>query len=191
LELLLEDFELPTVIFANHSAWWDGLVAFQLSRSAKLDSFIIMEEKQLRDLFVFRYLGAFSVVRENPRTAKQSLDYAVKTLREKSGRTLWIFPQGQILPNDVRPLKFYNGLGYILKNLVNCRIINLAIKYEFGGTFKPDIFVRIRESDLAEKISATDKKTISILLSQQMTVNLDRLKLDIINQETFKYKNII
>ena len=65
LENLTErNAQLPLIIYANHSSWWDGLAAFEISRAARLDSYMMMEEKQLKKLFPFRLLGAFSVVRE-------------------------------------------------------------------------------------------------------------------------------
>ena len=55
------DKSLPLVIYCNHSSWWDGLVAFEISNRLKMDSFVMMEEKQLKNLPLFRKLGAFSV----------------------------------------------------------------------------------------------------------------------------------
>lgn len=191
LQKLINGENLPTIIYANHSAWWDGLVAFQISRQMRLDSFIMMEEKQLAQLFFFRRLGAFSVVRENPRQAMKSLEYAVKILTEKPGRTLWIFPQGEILPNDLRPLKFYQGLARMLKTVNDCRIINLALRYEFLKAFKPEIFVRVDEIFLENKVDGLNYKKISPMLADALTANLDRLKIDIIDNQTNEYKNII
>ena len=191
LELLLEKKNTPTIIYANHSSWWDGLIAFHISRRTKSDSFIIMEEKQLADLFIFRKLGAFSVVRENPRQARRSIDYSIKILSEKPNRTLWIFPQGEILPNDSRPLKFYNGLAHIIKKIENCRVINLAIRYEFLGAFKPDIFVNVNETADKDSLREVNKKALTELLAQQLTANLDRLKTDIINNQITDYQDII
>ena len=31
--------KFPLIIYANHSSWWDGLVAFQISHKTKLDSY--------------------------------------------------------------------------------------------------------------------------------------------------------
>lgn len=191
LEHLTENKDTPTVIYANHSGWWDGLIAFQISYRTKSDSFIMMEEKQLKSLPVFRKLGAFSVVRENPREARKSIDYAVRLLNEKPNRTLWIFPQGEILPNDLRPLKFYNGLSRIIKQVENCRIINLAIRYEFSGGFKPGIFIAIDEAKLNDPPEQTDRRTLTRSLADRLTDNLDRLKTDIINNRTDEYRNII
>jgi 1-acyl-sn-glycerol-3-phosphate acyltransferase len=99
--------DLPMIIYANHSSWWDGLVIFEVLSKFKFENYVMMEEKQLRKLRFFRLLGAFSVVRENPREAIKSINYAVKMLSEKTNCTLLIFPQGEILPSDVRPMRFF------------------------------------------------------------------------------------
>src|SRR5688500_18728551 len=135
--------EFPLIIYANHSSWWDGLVAFQVSRTARLNSYVMMEEKHLKRFFLFRLLGAFSVVRENPREALKTIEYATGLLMENSNKTLWIFPQGEILPNDRRPVIFYNGLSRIIAQTDECFILPLAIRYEFQGEYKPEIFVNI------------------------------------------------
>ena len=191
LDHLTENKNAPVVICANHSSWWDGLVAFQISHHTKSDSFIMMEEKQLKNLPLFRKLGAFSVVREKPREASKSINYAAGLLREKSNKTLWIFPQGEIMPNDLRPLKFYNGLSRIIQKAENSKVINLAMRYEFLGNFRPEIFVRITKTTLNGSIQQTDHNTISKMLADQVTDNLDRLKIDIINNKTDEYRNII
>jgi 1-acyl-sn-glycerol-3-phosphate acyltransferase len=178
---------IPLIIYCNHSSWWDGLVAFQLSFEAGLDSFMMMEEKQLQNLFLFRLLGAFSVVREKPREAYQSIVYAEKLLKEKPHRTLWIFPQGEILPNDLRPIKFYNGLGKIIEKLGNCAAISLSMRFEFFGKFKPQIFVRIDEPETFRVRQELDSKQLTDKFEKRLTGNLEQLKTDVINQNLAAY----
>jgi len=56
----------PTIAFANHTNWWDGLVLFYLSRCQKgKDFYCMMEEKQMKHYPFFSWLGAFSVDLEN------------------------------------------------------------------------------------------------------------------------------
>lgn len=181
----------PSIIFANHSSWWDGLVAFQISQSIKADSFIMMEEKQLKKLFFFRKLGAFSVVRENPREAVKSLNYAINLLKENQTRTLWIFPQGKILPNDIRPIKFYNGLSRIVENLESCVISPLALRYEFLGDYKPDVFVKVGQPEAFKSANVTNSKDLSRKFEENLTDLLDELKKDVTSTRTTNYKNII
>lgn len=180
----------PLVIYANHSSWWDGLTAFQISRRAALDSFIMMEEKQLKILRFFRKLGAFSVVRENKREALKSINYAIQTLQKNPKRTLWVFPQGEISPNDVRPLRFYNGLAKIIKNFEKCSIICLAMRYEFLGEYKPDIFVKIKKIDLSAMELKLKPQEISGILSDHLTGCLNELKAEIVSQNFSDFEQI-
>ena len=150
-----------------------------------------MEEKQLRNLQFLRLLGAFSVVREKPRESIKSIDYAVKTLSEKKNRTLLIFPQGEILHNDIRPMRFFNGLSKIIENIGNCLICSAAIRYEFLGNYKPEIFISIGKS---KKISFADKsvrKQITRELEKNLTNNLDSLKTLVKNNSLKEFENIL
>lgn len=179
----------PQIVYANHSSWWDGLVAFEISRAVQADSFVMMEERQLRKLFLFRRLGAFSVVRENPRRAVESLNYAVKVLREQPNRTLWIFPQGEIVPNDARPLRFYQGLARTAERVEMCSVVPFAVRYEFLGEFKPDVFVRVGEPERLEINKNSDAKLKTKFYENQLTELLDHLKQDIITNNLTKYEN--
>ncbi len=178
-----------SIIYANHSSWWDGLVAFEISKALKADSYIMMEEKQLRNLFLFRKLGAFSVVRENPRQAVKSLNYAINLLKEEPFRTLWIFPQGEILPNDLRPLHFYNGLARIIERVGDCSIIPLAIRYEFLNEYKPEIFVKIGESENFNNLGV-DSKKLTRNFETSISQTLDGLKNDVVSSNFANYKKI-
>ncbi len=148
-----------------------------------------MEEKQLRNLFLFRKLGAFSVVRENPRQAVKSLNYAVNLLKEKPSRTLWIFPQGEILPNDLRPLHFYNGLARIIERVQDCSAVPLTIRYEFLNEYKPEIFVKIGESENFNNIDFNFKK-LTRNFESRISKMLDELKDDVISRNFANYKKI-
>ncbi len=178
-----------SVIYANHSSWWDGLVAFEISNVLRADSFIMMEEKHLRNLFLFRKFGAFSVVRENPRQAVKSLNYAINLLEEKSFRTLWIFPQGEILPNDSRPLHFYNGLARIIIRVGDCSAVPLTIRYEFLKEYKPEIFVKIGKSENFNDLNINSKKLTRDFESRISTM-LAELKNDVVSKNFDNYKKI-
>jgi chlorobactene lauroyltransferase len=187
----LKNRNLPLLVYANHSSWWDGLVAFQISRAARLDSFIMMEEKQLKKLFLFRRLGAFSVVREKPREAAKSLNYAANLLKANSNRMLWIFPQGEILPNDGRPLSFYHGVSRIVEKTSAVFAVPLAIRYEFRGELKPEIFVKIVEPQAIPAVKNFDTKTLTGQFERRLTAALDELKNDILTANLQNYKNIL
>lgn len=185
------DRHFPLIIYANHSSWWDGLTAFEISRAANLDSFVMMEEKHLRRLFLFRKLGAFSVNRENARSARESIEYSAGLLNENSRRTLWIFPQGEILPNDSRPIVFFGGLSKIIKKVRNCYALPLAMRYEFSGEYKPKIFVKIGKADFIEQNENFNIKRQTEDFSKKLTTLLDDLKSDILSGNLTEYCKII
>jgi chlorobactene lauroyltransferase len=191
LNFLSADRKTPQIIYANHSSWWDGLVAFEISRRAKLDSFVMMEERQLKKLFLFRRLGAFSVVRENAREAVKSVNYAANLLKENPSRTLWIFPQGEILPNDRRPLRFFNGAARIVEKTVAVKAVPLAMRYEFRGEFKPEIFVKIGEPELISQINKNETKNLTERFEKRLTAVLDELKRDVSSGDLQNYRNIL
>ncbi|MDQ3321423.1 MAG: lysophospholipid acyltransferase family protein [Acidobacteriota bacterium] len=170
---------VPLILYANHSSWWDGLVAFEISRKCKLSSFIMMEERQLKKLFLFRQLGAFSVVRENPRQAVKSIDYAAQILKKDFRHSLWIFPQGEILSNDLRPVRFFNGISRIVEKTSSVQLLPVAIRYEFLENFKPDIFVKIGKLEMFEIGANFQPKKYTEILAIRLTRILDKLKNEI------------
>ena len=185
-----KDRQIPLIIYANHSSWWDGISIFEICRKIEMDFFVMMEEKQLKDLQLFRKLGAFSVVRENPRKAVESINYAVRLLKNPR-RTLLLFPQGEILPNDLRPLNFYNGLSRIIEKTSKVLAAPTAIRYEFLNEFKPQIFVKIGSPQLFETDRKFDSKSLTAKNSKYLTNLLDELKTDIINKNFSRYEKII
>src|ERR1051325_158974 len=68
LELLKE--KRPVIFYANHSNWWDGLIAFYLSYDLlRTDAYVMMLARQLRKYSFFRWIGAFSVDPARPISA--------------------------------------------------------------------------------------------------------------------------
>ena len=181
---------IPFVIYGNHSSWWDGLVAFEIFRQAKLDAFFMMEERQLKNLFLFQRLGAFSIVRENGREAIKSINYSAELLK-KSSRTLLIFPQGEIVSNDARPIKFYNGLSRIIEKTGEVYAVPIAMRYEFLGEFKPQIFVKIGLPELIKTDGNFKAKEKTAIFAEHLTTNLDKLKSDIVSKNFKHFEKII
>ena len=188
--LAQKNSQIPLTIYANHSSWWDGLTAFEIWRAARLDSFVMMEEKQLKNLQLFRRLGAFSVVRENAREAVRSINYAAELLKENSRRTLWIFPQGAILPSDLRPLKFFHGLTRIIEKTGKCAVAPVAMRYEFLSDYKPEILVKISSPKLLTINKDFDAKQKTTEFEKDLTAALDDLKTDILTNNLQNYENI-
>ena len=173
------DRSLPIILFGNHSCWWDGLIEFHLSREVLgVDAYLMMEERQMRRYRFFRWIGAFSVDRSSAREGVRSLRYAAE-LFTAPGRALWIYPQGVMLPNDVRPLVFSSGVVRLLEMLPRAQVIAIAHRYEFLKDQRPDAFVTFGPPRLVEGL--TNGKSLLPVLQAELTALLDRLKKEIVD----------
>lgn len=180
----------PLVLYANHSSWWDGLVAFQVGRACGLEQYAMMEERQLREYPFHRRLGAFGVVRESAREAVRSIEYAGGLLKETS-RTLWIFPQGETLPNDARPLELYTGAARIVERVGVADTAPVAIRYEFLEDYRPEALVRVGAPGRVRVEAGLSAKQLTGIFTERLTHALDKLRNDIIAGDLDGYEEIV
>lgn len=181
--LINSDKNIPLIIYANHSSWWDGLILFEILKTSDFDSYVLMEEKQLKNYKLFRKLGAFSIVKENSREAIKSLDYAVEILRKGENKTLLIFPQGEIFSNDKRPLDFFNGLAYLTVKLEKCILVPCSIRLEFIQNYKPEIFVKFGRPEHFSRTKKIKRNHLTSRFEENLIADLDSLKSDIIENK--------
>lgn len=182
--------DAPLLLYANHSSWWDGLMILQVGRAGNLEQYAMMEERQLRRYSFHRKLGAFSVVRENPREALRSIEYGGQLLRN-TDRALWIFPQGDTLPNDVRPLKLYAGAARIVEQAGRAYAAPVGLRYEFLNDFRPRAFVRIGRLQLVTVDNSFTTKRLTHLFTESLTGTLDHVRTDILRSTLTDYEEIV
>jgi 1-acyl-sn-glycerol-3-phosphate acyltransferase len=180
---------VPLVLYANHSSWWDGLIAFQVGRACRLEQYAMMEERQLREYPFHRKLGAFGVVRENARDALRSIEYAGQLLKGTS-RVLWIFPQGETLPNDARPLVLYTGAARIVERTRLADAAPVAIRYEFLDDYRPEALVRVGPPERVAVDDGFNAKSLTATFTERLTRTLDELRADIISRDFARYEEI-
>jgi 1-acyl-sn-glycerol-3-phosphate acyltransferase len=189
-----EQAALPMIICANHSSWWDGYVATVVERALGVDGYLMMEEAQLSRYFFFRWAGCFSVDRHNTRSALQSLQYAAKLLKERPGRMIWLFPQGEILPNDRRPLVFFNGSAYLARMTAPVLLYPLAIRIEYLAEQRPDLFISLGQPLLVKPGEADTHgflKGCTKLLEERVTAELDALRADVIAGDLSSFRVLL
>ena len=132
------------LLVSNHTAWWDPLVAIWLTqRLLQLDSFAMMDAKNLRRLPFFAKVGAFGVDLDDPLDRSRVLRHAAKLLRRE--RTLvWIFAQGDERP-VTEPLAFRPGTTILARLAPRAQVVPLALRYEMGKTERPVALISIGE----------------------------------------------
>lgn len=98
----------------NHSSWWDGLLAYHAAGKLSGNGhYYMMEEEQLRKYGFFRKLGAYSINSGNTGDLRSSLHYTAGLLQ--AGESVWMYPEGEILPLEHRPLSLKAGAALVLR----------------------------------------------------------------------------
>lgn len=185
---------LPIIICANHSSWWDGYMAALVERHLGLDAYLMMEEPQLKRYFFFRWAGCFSVNRHNARSAAQTIQYAANLLKGHPGRFVWLFPQGEITPNDHRPLVFFSGAVHIAKSVAPALLYPLAARIEYMAEQYPNLYISMGEPILiGEQELQTPGffKNYTKKLETMVTDELDQLRADVITNKPTNFIQIM
>ena len=171
----------PSIIYANHSNWWDGLAAFYLSKVLwSIDAYVMMDIEQMKKYRFFKWIGAFSVNRNSPRESMESINYSINLLKD-SDKALWIFPQGVMQPNDYRPIMFYNGISRIAEAIGEFNLIPVTFRYEFMMEQLPDLFISIGEIKQVNRIE--DTKHFTEELNVKLVSGLDKLKEKVVSSD--------
>lgn len=182
----------PIIFYSNHSSWWDGYLAHVVSKQVYgLEGYLMMDVRQLRKFFFFSWAGCFSVNQENARSALYSINYISQELKQKSGRTLWIYPQGYILPQERRPLDFHSGLAYVIKQVGACYVYPVALRYEFLQEQYPEAFMDVGKAIFFDGNNKIEVKAVTANLETKLAEQMDLLRESISRQETQDFVTII
>ncbi len=193
-ERTAEQSALPMIMCANHSSWWDGYIAMLIERTQGFDAYLMMEEAQLRRYFFFSWAGCFSVNRQNTRSALQSLQYAARLVKKGPKRFIWLFPQGEISPNDKRPLVFFTGAAYLARMTTPVLLYPVATRIEYLAEQRPDLFISVGEPLLIKAEDAHARnflKQCTKQLEELVTLELDQLRDDVIASNYSSFTQIM
>jgi 1-acyl-sn-glycerol-3-phosphate acyltransferase len=131
-------------LLPNHSTWWDGFFVHLVNKTVfNRHLYLMMLEEQLRKNSFFSRVGAFSIQPDSPAAIRTTLRYTLNTLRETPSAMICWFPQGVLLPWDIRPLNYQPGISRVLKLAPKpLTVLGLAIKIEYLDDQHPDVFLQ-------------------------------------------------
>ena len=167
----------PSIIYAPHNNWWDGIVGYNLMRRAfKVRCRMMIEEMNRFPLFSL--IGAFPVNKASAQEAMKALKYSVDLLSDLKN-ILCIFPQGIIRPPHYRPIEFQTGLAYIAQNAAKkygkVNLIPVAIDFCFFRDNRPEVVVDFGECIEVTNVEADiDRKEYTNFLAAKLTETCDR-----------------
>lgn len=185
--------DVPTILFAPHSNWWDGIVFYNTTHRIFHKEIRLMVE-ELNRFPLLRRGGAFSVNKKSAQSAMKALQYSVDVVGDIRNM-LCIFPQGIIRPPHYRPIEFQTGLAYIAENAVKrygkVNLIPMAIDYCFFRDNRPEVIVEfgkrieLRQGNELDKLS---RKEFSHYLERALQETCDNQFKEISQGDITKYK---
>lgn len=184
--------EGPLICYLNHPSWWDGYMAAVINRlllGRGLSQYVMMEEPQLRAYRFFTWAGVFSVDRHNPREAARSVAYISRVLHREPEAVLYMFPQGEIMPNDRRPLVVFPGVAHVAKRLGRAMLAPVALRYEFRGEQRPELFVRFGPTHTADEPGNVRMLTQEV--EQRLTASVDALRQAVVSNDLSEFRVLL
>jgi len=135
------------LLLANHFSWWDGFLLYYINHKVFGKRFHVMViEETVRKVSFFKYMGAFSVVK-NSRDVLTSLNYAAELLNNPDNLVL-IFPQGKLYSNFTGTVNFEKGLLNIMQGASGKFQTVFAATFIEGMQYKkPSINVYLTNAD--------------------------------------------
>jgi chlorobactene lauroyltransferase len=182
----------PLICYLNHPSWWDGYMANVLNRMVlqnRFQFFCMMDERELRRYRFFTWLGAFSVNRQDARSALASVAYVSRQLAARRDRVLAIFPQGEITPNDRRPLHLFSGMARVAQRAGGATLWPVALRYEFRGEQRPEAFIRAGPAHYAPADS--DARALTADAGARLTAACDALRDDVTSGQLEEYRALL
>lgn len=156
-----------TIYYLNHNSWWDGLIPFYLNQKIfKQNARGIMDSKQLSRYPFFRKLGVFSIDLVNPRSALSSLRYALESM-DRPNASLYIYPQGKIVPFSTDNLTFKNGIGWLAKKCPDVDVVPVGIYIHTLHQDKPRLEISIGEPVQFDRSAETEQ--INRILEEEIS----------------------
>ncbi len=182
---------VPTIMYAPHSNWWDGIVGYHVCNRIFGKEIRLMVE-ELNRFPLLRRGGAFSVNKKSPQASMAALNYAVDVL-ENPNNILYIFPQGIINPPNFRPIVFQTGLAYIAQKVIKkygaVNLQPIAVNYFFLRDNRPEVLIELGKPILLRDVKL-DRKELTSFLGKNLEELCDS-QFDDIRHARFKgYKTL-
>ena len=177
---VLRDLDGPLLVYANHSGWWDPMVAFllggELFRTRR--HYAPMDAAALKKYNILSFLGVFPVEVSSSRGAVKFLRTGEAILR--GGGVLWVTPQGRFADVRERPIAFKPGLAALAARVPGCAVLPMAIEYVFWDERTPEALlllgepVRVADGETTESVEARLKMALEATMEQMRTRAMSR-----------------
>lgn len=163
------------VVYLNHAAWWDPLIAQHLAATFFPDRIVYapFDAEAIARYPLFERLGFFGVDQQSRSGAAEFLRTAAAAL-ESPGGSLWLTPEGRFCdPRDYNA-EFEPGLAHLAAKFAAERekktvLLPLAVEYPFWEERSPEVLLRFGAPVRAADFSDYSKGQWGELLRQRLT----------------------
>ena len=160
----------PLLMYANHSSWWDPMVAFLLASKllAARPHYAPMDAAALEKYKILRWLGVFPVESSSARGAVRFLRTGEAILR--GGGVLWVTPQGKFADVRERPVAFKPGMATLAARIPGCTVLPMAIEYVFWDERTPEVLLLLGEPVVVEQGERTEALEARLKTALEVTM---------------------
>jgi 1-acyl-sn-glycerol-3-phosphate acyltransferase len=151
--------EGPAIVYANHTSWWDPMLAILLAQTAlpARKHYAPMDASALKRYPILRKLGIFPVAMTTARGAAQFLRTGRAILQ--AGGVLWVTPQGRFADPREPQLAFKPGLAALALRVPGVALLPMAIEYTFWDERLPEALLHFRPAVALHGDETTEEAT--------------------------------
>lgn len=113
----------------------------------------------------FSRIGAFSIDLDSPKSAVQSLRYAVDSMQREQS-CLFIYPEGELKPYSSNKLSFKDGLAWLYEKLDTIDFVPVAIYTPTFRASKPELFLHVGKPVQIDQ--ALDRKQVTLAFEEAL-----------------------
>jgi 1-acyl-sn-glycerol-3-phosphate acyltransferase len=135
--------DVPLVLVANHTSWWDGFLLRDVQRALRprRPLFSVMTARELRRNPFLRRIGAVPLEQGSAGSMLALLRSLQLEAHRDPSLAVSFFPQGRITPAWQRPLGFERGVELLVRALSPCCVLPVALHIEPLNHARPTAFV--------------------------------------------------
>lgn len=131
-----------------------------------------MEDKQIHRHRFFKKIGAFSVNLTDKRSSVRSLRYAINSM-ERENASLFIYPEGRIVPFSTEKPQFKDGLSWIISKLEEIQVVPVGVYITNQKSDKPELYLKTgKEVKISNRQDSVQTKELLEVELQQLLIRL-------------------
>lgn len=182
----------PLIIYGNHPAWWDPLIAHYLNRVLFPDRqfYAPIDADALEQYKVFGKLGFYGVRMHTPSGAGAFLRQSLAILH--AGDTaIWMTPEGRFADVRDRAATLMPGLAHLCTRLDSGCAVPLALEYVFWEERLPVCLVTMGRPQFIEQHPDLTKAQWSERLERELRSAQDHLMKLAIARSSEPFDNLL